>query len=141
MLKTRIVWLVFMFHYAFEIRPVYISNKSTKYLPQPPLYNPLGRFFCNNFCLVDLDILCIILALEVIWYTPLPWVLYSPENLMIVIINWEETCIFNFKIFSNFCKIKGGYFNIFKLLCFYTNNYCYMYFCSRFSLFFVVRVL
>ena len=57
---------------------------------------------------------------------------------MIAIMDWEGTCIFNVKIWYNSYKKKVGYFNIFKLLCFYTDIICYVYFCFGFSLFFVV---
>ena len=60
---------------------------------------------------------------------------------MRAIIDGEDTYTFNIKIWSNSCKNKDGYFNIFKLLCFYTDIInCCVYFCFRFSLFFAVRV-
>ena len=68
-------------------------------------------------------------------------VLYWSKVLMIAIMDWEETCIFNVKIWYSFYKTKGVHSYIFKLLCFYTDIInCYVYFCFGFSLLFVVRI-
>ena len=48
---------------------------------------------------------------------------------MIAIMASEKAYIFNIKLWSNSYKNKGEYFNIFKLLCFYTDMInCYVYY-------------